>query len=377
MLVAGLITRAGNILDSFPERQKASGFFHSQEGEWDSNGEVLWIFQRFCELSGEAPRAHWREAIDRGARWILRKRLPADTGMPFSGLLPAGFSAEHLGPNDYYYWDDFWSVAGLRSAAACLDMLHAPDVSRLYRNEADNFLECIEISLRGVSRRLECQGMPASPYRRMDPGAIGSLAAGYPLQLFAADDPRLLDTVNFLLDKCTYRGGFFQDVIHSGINAYLTLHMAQVLLRAGDSRCLDLFRTVAKLASPTGQWPEAIHPRTLGGCMGDGQHVWASAEWVLMQRNCFVREESDRLILGAGLFPDWLAQPLTFSFGPTPTPFGPITVEVTPEKEGITVAWQAQWRDAAPEIHVCLPGFSPFAARKGSCSALVQRENSS
>jgi hypothetical protein len=377
MLVAGLIKRVGRILDSFPGRQKANGFFHSQEGEWDSNGEVLWIFQRFCELSGEAPRSHWRDAIDRGARWIIRKRLPADTGMPFSGLLPAGFSAEHLGPNDYYFWDDFWGVAGLRSAASCLDSLHEPAAALRYRNEADNFLGCIETSLQGVRQRLERQGMPASPYRRMDPGAIGSLAAGYPLQLFAADDPRLLDTVNFLLDKCTHNGGFFQDVIHSGINAYLTLHMAQVLLRAGDSRCLELFRTVAQLASPTGQWPEAIHPRTLGGCMGDGQHVWASAEWVLMQRNCFVREENGRLILGAGLFPDWLSQPLPFSFGPTPTPFGPITIEVTPENKKINVAWHAQWRDAAPEILVCLPGFSPLAVRADSYSALVPRENSS
>lgn len=53
---------------------------------------------------------------------------------------------------------------------------------------------------------------------------------------------------------------------------------------------------VAKLASPMGQWPESIHPRTCGGCMGDGQHVWAAAEWVLMIRNCFIREEKEPII---------------------------------------------------------------------------------
>jgi Zn-finger nucleic acid-binding protein len=31
--------------------------------------------------------------------------------------LPPGFSAEHLGPNDYYYWDNFWALAGLKAAA--------------------------------------------------------------------------------------------------------------------------------------------------------------------------------------------------------------------------------------------------------------------
>ena len=60
-------------------------------------------------------------------------------------------------------------------------------------------------------------------------------------------------------------------------------------------------RSVARLASPTGQWPEAIHPQSGGGCMGDGQHGWAAAEWVMMMRNCFVREEGDRLIIGSGI----------------------------------------------------------------------------
>jgi hypothetical protein len=375
MLVAGLVDRVENILDSFPGRQSVTGFFHSQEGEWDSNGEVLWIIRRFCELAGKTPKQEWRNAIHRGARWICRKRLPPDTGKPFSGLLPAGYSAEHLGPSDYYYWDDFWGIAGLRGAASCLDMLGEPGLAAHYRREADRFLTCVNESLRGVSERKGHPGIPASPYRRMDPGAVGSLAAGYPLQLFDPDDPRLLATAAFLVENCMVRGGFFQDVIHSGINPYLTLHLAQVLLRAGDNRSLDLFRTVAVLASPTGQWPEAIHPRTLGGCMGDGQHVWASAEWVLMMRNAFLREEGDGLVLGAGLFPSWLAQQRPLSFGPAPTAFGPVAVTVIPDERKVTVKWEAQWRDASPSITVCLPGFPRIRAEADAGSITVTGEN--
>ena len=80
------------------------------------------------------------------------------------------------------------------------------------------------------------------------------------------------------MKKCLVHGGFFHDMTHSGINPYLTLHLAQVLLRAGDPRYFSLMTAVAKLASPTGQWPESVHPRTGGGCMGDGQHVWAAAK---------------------------------------------------------------------------------------------------
>ena len=31
--------------------------------------------------------------------------------------VPGQVGWEHLGPNDYYYWDDFWGVAGLQAAA--------------------------------------------------------------------------------------------------------------------------------------------------------------------------------------------------------------------------------------------------------------------
>jgi hypothetical protein len=243
-------------------------------------------------------------------------------------LLPAGFSAEHLGPNNYYYWDDFWSVAGLRAAAHLLGDPAAPETAEFSRC-ADLLMQAVERSLNASAWRRNRPGIPAAPDRRMDSGAVGSLAVSYPLQLWPPRDPRLLDTVDFLMTRCFVDGGFFQDMIHSGINPYLTLHVAQVLLRAGNPGFFGLVNTVADLASPTGQWPEAIHPRTLGGCMGDGQHAWAAAEWVLMVRNMFVREEQGRLILGSGIPASWLEQPEPIHFGPTATQYGRLTVRIT------------------------------------------------
>ena len=200
--------------------------------------------------------------------------------------------------------------------------------------------------------------MPAAPYRRLDAGAIGSLAAGYPLEIFAAQDPRLLDCAEYLLAQCCPDDAFFQDMIHSGYNAYLTLHLAQVLLRAGDGRYLELMDRVAALASPTGQWPEAIHPRTGGGCMGDGQHVWAAAEWLLMVRHLFLREGGDGLSLCPGIPARWLAAREPLRLGPTPTAFGPVTVELTPsEPASWELHWHGDWHDREPQIRCALPGW--------------------
>lgn len=359
LLCTGMTERAERALIRFPGRQQKSGYFRSQEGEWDANGEVLWILQRFQAITGRPLSGDLIESVTRGADWIQNKRLSPSLDSPHAGLLPAGFSAEHLGPNDYYYWDDFWGIAGLKAAAE-LVQAGDPDASERFAAGARDFTASVDASLARCEQRLRRPGMPASPYRRLDAGAIGSLALGYPTQLCAPDDPRLLDCVEYLLANCFVNGAFYQDMVHSGLNAYLTLHVAQVLLRAGDGRYLELMDAVARLASPTGQWPEAIHPGTGGGCMGDGHHVWASAEWVLMVRNCFVREEGDRLILCAGVPARWLEQDQPIRFGPAPTGFGPVTVSIQPNPGGEPkVTWEGDWHAEEPVIEVRLPRASP------------------
>ena len=360
LLTLGDIERTRRALGEFAGRQRRDGYFLSQEGEWDSNGEAIWIYHRFAALTGERLPEAWHAAVAKGARWITKKRLPAGTGKPEAGLLPAGFSAEHLGPNDFYYWDDFWSVAGLRCASELLRS-HDGDLATRCSREADEFLSTIERSFPTGPQRRFPGAIPASPKRRMDSGAVGSLVADYPLQLFPPGDARILKTAAYLRDHSMHGGGFFQNMIHSGINAYLTLHLAQVRLRAGDSEgAWALIDCVAALASPTGQWPEAIHPRTSGGCMGDGQHIWAAAEWLMMIRNCFVREESNTLVLASGIKPSWWKNDRA-SFGPTLTPWGPLTLQV--EAEGIAgaarVTLDARWRKEPPRLEFRLPGCSP------------------
>jgi GH15 family glucan-1,4-alpha-glucosidase len=354
LLCGNLTGLAERVFARFFPRQRLDGYFHSQEGEWDSNGQVLWILQQYRVLTGQPAPPEWQSAVAHAADWLVRKRRQA-AGELHDGLLPPGFSAEHLGNNDYYYWDDFWAWAGLLAAAELLqdgdDMARA----RQYREQATAMGNAIEHSLSASRHIRATDALPASPYRRMDAGAIGSLAASYPLHLLPPEDPRVLATVDYLQQASWVQGAFFQNMVHSGLNAYLTLHVAQVLLRAGRPEFQEAVQAVVDLASPTGQWPEAIHPRTHGGCMGDGQHVWAAAEFVVMLRNMFVRHEDQTLILGSGIFPEWLQPGAVLRFGPAPTPFGPISLEVEAQAEQVTLSWSAEWRKPPAILRTALP----------------------
>jgi hypothetical protein len=374
MLAANLTERSRRLLDGFPARQKHSGYFHSQEGEWDANGQVLWILDRYQILTKQDLPSDLLRSVYHGARWIRDKLIAPESSDLHAGLLPAGFSAEHLGPNDYYYWDDFWALAGLHGAARIAERVQDLGASVRFRRWAKDLKQSIWKSIAQLPEHRSKGAMPASPYRRMDAGAIGSLVADYPLQLTGPGDGRVRKTIDFLMSNCFYDGAFFQDMIHSGMNAYLTLAIAQSLLRAGNQGYLDLMRRISELASPTGQWPEAIHPRTGGGCMGDGQHGWAAAEWVMMVRNLFVREENGRVLIGTGLLPEWLKSAEPVAFGPTPTPIGAISVFVAPTTQGPEVRFEADGEGHESPVEIRVPGYRPITDARAGVSCLLQKE---
>jgi hypothetical protein len=76
-----------------------------------------------------------------------------------------------------------------------------------------------------------------------------------------------------------------------------------------------------------------------------------------MLRNCFVREEGDRLVLCAGVPRRWLEQDQPIRFGPAPTSFGTVSIEIRPNPgHEPRVQWHADWHGAAPPVEVRLPG---------------------
>ena len=147
------------------------------------------------------------------------------------------------------------------------------------------------------------------------------------LQLLPPADTRSMATADYLFNNCLQKGCFFQDMIHSGINIYMTLELAQVFLRAGDLRFRDLLKAAISFASPTGQWPEAIHPATGGRLhgrraarLGRGPSGSLGGSGALP----FSRGRDGPPDRGLrAFFPEWLASgPELFSYGPIPDGLG-------------------------------------------------------
>src|SRR3954470_12974731 len=158
----------------------------------------------------------------------------------------------------------------------------------------------------------------------------------------ASDDERIVATADVIRDRFLVGDAFFQGISHTGLGTYLTLQLAFVELEAGDRRALPRLDWLLGAATPTWTWPEAVHPRLPGGCMGDGHHGWAAADFLSFVRNMLVREVGDTsapaLALCSMLPDEWWGRGLEVH--DAPTHFGRLSYAVRWHGERPALLWE-------------------------------------
>ena len=255
--------RLAGVLASYPARQRGDGFFFSQDNEWDSNGAALVALAR-----------HWRLARDTPfVEGIVEPIAAARTGStasggqqeggkgddaPLTGLLPPGCP-----PSTSARWTTTTGTTSGRGGAAGGRRAAAPPARRgrrrggvRLRHGAD-----VEASLALTAARLGTVRHPGRPQRRIDAGAVASLAALRPARpaggrrpAHRGDGGRPARAV-----PARRRKHFFQGIGHSRLGTYLTMQLAAVELRAGDHRSIDAWLD-ARRRHPRGRGPRRSSP---------------------------------------------------------------------------------------------------------------------
>lgn len=320
--ILGYHERTRTIIDNFPKRLTSDGFFKGPDGEWDSNGTVLWsVEQHYLLTRSLAWLKHWYATAKSATRWIIKMRESTS-----NKLMPPSLSAEHLGTVDQYYWDTFWSFRGIISMQGIISIVGNEKEIRDLIEEKNEFLKDILLSFRNN----ELQLITATPNRCFDESSIGSICAIYPLQLGGEIGNYAANTVDALSSNFVRDDGFYHPFIHSGYNPYLTLQLAHAQLLMGNvAKAWEVADTIFSKMKPPYSLPEAIHPRTKGGSMGDGHHGWAAAEIILFIRDCLVREIDDELHLFQGANGRLVQKEKNILLKNVPTSFGKMTCELT------------------------------------------------
>ena len=369
--VLGFPKRVRQVIDGFPKRLMPDGFFRAPGGEWDSNGAVLWtVYEHYRFTRSLLWLKHLYPSLAKAGHWIARmRRKTKNTDSTHNGLMPKSLSAEHLGTVDQYYWDSFWSLAGLRALARMAREVRNEGEAKLFEAEASELERDLLESFRLVEQRLGAPLIPSTPFRPFDESCIGSVSSVYPLDLLSSTIPQPQATLKAITERFVDARGFFHPLIHSGYNAYLTLQVAHALLNDGEiEEAWRIADSIFQQATATQTFPEAIHPKTGGGAMGDGHHGWAAAEVVLFLRDCMVREREGRIEVFAGGSPRMMEKGRTSTILNARTAYGTMSVSLEFQSENsFQISFATQF---FPKFHpTSIDIFLPWRARKISPSS--------
>ncbi|MBF0472404.1 MAG: hypothetical protein HQK93_01540, partial [Nitrospirae bacterium] len=326
----------------FMKQQNKDGSFISQNGEWDGTGQVIFTTLNHIRRSGNLEMLNeFYPNLIRGVRWIETFRITTKLSIsPHFGMLPAGMSAEHFGPNDHYFWDNFWSLSGIKLMLwAAQKLKQTKDLEwliELYEDYHDDINSAIAYAMRHGGNG---EVLPCSPYRLMDSASVGNLIAVTPLDIYDNEETWLLPTVDFLWEHNIREGLFFQKIIHTGLNVYLSLQLAKTLLILDDKRWQILIEAILNIASSTYTWPEAINPRTKGGCMGDGDHGWAASEFINFVRDMCVVERNGELFFGIGFYDEWYKDGLNIEINNASTFYGIVNYSIKIIDKELSICW--------------------------------------
>jgi hypothetical protein len=341
------------------------GFFGGEheinDQEWDSNGQALWAIGRFDRVLGKEKAFGARlfsPYVVEGARWLRDNRSPF-------GLLPSGWSAEHIGDKGQpHYWDDFWALAGLWEAAKLAERIGASEAGEIWWAYND-LRQATAASLRWVLGEQRRRGfwetfIPTGPgdVGRLDSTMIGTLAYFHPCRLYMG--AKLGEDVDWAarltLETIWARfidGGFRHDTAWYCYGPYLTLQLAHAFLLTGDVERMDRLlawavgnAAYAKVSRSDGMWADKW--QVVCGAwneqhcypiakdfqeipqrwwyMGDIPHGWACAEFMLLLRDIhFFEADEDgtpHIYLAPGVMPHWLGHGQSIRVWDAPTVFG-------------------------------------------------------
>ena len=293
--------------------QRADGFVPccvDQEGvdwlvEHDSHGELLALIGDYFSFTADEGLVRELWPRIENAVGFIAGTLEGD------GLMPPSVSHEgYLAQPVHSYWDDFWTMRGLRDAVGLARALGHSAAAQQWQDLGTRLSACVFASIAATRARRKLDFIPGSiEWADFDPTATanGIYLLGLPQGLNRAAVEHTFD--KYLGDWHAKRSGALQ---WTNYTPYEIRNIGALVRLGRRSEALELLRFFLSDRRPIAwnQWPEiAWQDLRTPAHLGDLPHTWIAAEYVLSVRSLFGYEletEPDSLIVAAGVAPEWV-----------------------------------------------------------------------
>jgi len=353
---AGLLDAARKAVAPYLRQQRPDGRFETQRGQFDANGQALWVLWQFYKITGDRvwlTKAYpqMRRAVD----WMIQARRKAPADSPFAGVLPNALAdGEYLwGGKHHIVGYDFWNLRGLLCTADAARTLGKA-------NEADELLAEAKRYRAAVDAAWKLTGLAHFPPSWEKAGTHwGNTETLWPTELFERDDPR----VAALLAEVRQRhgGGFVEGTIrwlgHKGaIHPYMSAYSTMTSLARGEhEQVVEDFYWYLLHSAATHAFPEGIYYKRRFAWSHTIPHVTGASNYALMLRHMLVHERGDELHLLPAVPDWWLAEGNQICIERAPTHFGRMGLKVTGLAKGVRVELDRPRRRPPKRIILHLP----------------------
>ena len=289
--------------------------------ENDSNGEFIFAFLQYYHFTKDKKfiEKHFKQ-IKRAADFIIKMRNERKTskykdgpdkkkvlyGLVTESISHEGYSAKPV----HSYWDDFFSLKGLKDMVEICKILNKSDLIKNYEHEVKDFRQDLYNSIKLCMQIHNIDYIPgAAELGDFDSTstAIGIFPCG---EYEYMPQPALNNTFN------RYYKDFLKRLIPnnnwgSGYTPYEVRSCQAFIYMKKKDRALKMFDFFFEDQRPSNwnHWSEVVWTDSNAGkWLGDMPHTWIGSGFINAVRSMFVYErESDKsLVLSAGIPEDWL-----------------------------------------------------------------------
>jgi len=372
---AGLWDAARKAVELYLKRQRPDGRFESQKGQFDANGQAVWVLWQFYKITDDR---QWLDRVypqmRRAVDWTMTARREAPGGSPFAGVLPKALAdGEFLWEgNNHIVGYDFWNLRGMLCTADAARVLGKTAEAEELMKEAKLYRAAID----AVWKRTGLAHFP--PSWEKDGTHWGNTETLWPTELFDRDDPRVDALIKHVRED--FGGGYIEgtiqwsgrpEVIHPYMGAYTT--MAD-LVRGNHEQVVEDLYWYLLHSTAAHAFPEGIFYKRRYAWSETIPHVTGACNYALMLRHMLVHEQGDELHLLKAVPDWWLDEGGEIRVQDAPTHFGVMNMTVRGTANGVEVELEPPKRQPPTRIVLHLPKSRPLTGSVEGVEVIVRSE---
>ncbi len=305
--------------------------------EHDSHGELIFLTAEVHRFTHDDAflRRMWPH-VEAAATFIDALRhermtpdYDADTLLAYRGLLPESISHEGYSAKPMHsYWDQLFALKGLKDAVYVAEALGETAAAERFTTIRDTFARDLGASYRHAMQRRGIDYLPGSvELGDFDPTSVS-------IALDPVDAGEVLPDGALRATFERYWNFFERRRDTDEWEAYTPYEWRNVgaLVRLGErERALEALRWFMSHRRPEAwnQWAEVVWRDPLAPrFIGDMPHTWVGSDFIRAVTDLFAYEESERLVVGAGLPEAWARSEAGVGVRGLQTHYGPLSYHV-------------------------------------------------